>query len=128
MTPLYLEDFDAARLEGLAGFASPPGSAAQSELRSRLAAERVGKALVGQPDLAIQHFETALRLSPPENRANSFVGIGMGHFFAARFEEARKMLLLISARETELGADPPISCIPLRADGLRSAFGCSRAG
>jgi tetratricopeptide (TPR) repeat protein len=48
----------------------------------------------GQPDSAIEHFETALRLSPREHRSNPFMGIGVGHFFARRFEDARKMLLL----------------------------------
>ena len=48
----------------------------------------------GQPDFAIEHFETSLRLSPREHRSNPFMGIGVGHFFAGRFEEARRMLLL----------------------------------
>jgi TolB-like protein len=48
----------------------------------------------GEPDPAIKHFETSLRLSPREHRSNPFMGIGVGHFFARRFEEARKMLLL----------------------------------
>jgi TolB-like protein/class 3 adenylate cyclase/Flp pilus assembly protein TadD len=48
----------------------------------------------GQPDTAIEHFETALRLSPREHRSNPFMGIGVGHFFARRFEDARKMLVL----------------------------------
>jgi tetratricopeptide (TPR) repeat protein len=48
----------------------------------------------GQPDFAIEHFETSLRLSPREHRSNPFMGIGVGHFFARRFEEARRMLLL----------------------------------
>jgi adenylate cyclase len=48
----------------------------------------------GQCDLAIKHFETALRLSPREHRSNPFMGIGVAHFFAGRFEEARTMLLL----------------------------------
>jgi adenylate cyclase len=48
----------------------------------------------GQPDPAIEHFETSLRLSPREHRSNPFMGIGVGHFFAGRFEEARRMLLL----------------------------------
>jgi adenylate cyclase len=30
----------------------------------------------GQPDLAIEHFETSLRLNPREQRANPFMGIG----------------------------------------------------
>ena len=48
----------------------------------------------GQPDLAIKHFETSLRLNPREQRANPLMGIGVGHFFAGRFEEAKTMLLL----------------------------------
>ena len=48
----------------------------------------------GQPDLAIKHFETSLRLSPREHRSNPFMGIGVGHFFAGRSEEAKTMLLL----------------------------------
>jgi adenylate cyclase len=47
----------------------------------------------GQPDPAIIHFETALRLSPRFDVAAGFTGIGVGHFFARRFEEARAMLL-----------------------------------
>jgi adenylate cyclase len=47
----------------------------------------------GQPDLAIEHFETSLRLNPREQRANPFMGIGVAHFFARRFEEARMTLL-----------------------------------
>jgi tetratricopeptide (TPR) repeat protein len=46
----------------------------------------------GQPDLAIAHFETSLRLNPREQRANPFMGIGVAHFFARRFEEARATL------------------------------------
>ena len=47
----------------------------------------------GEPDLAIEHFETALRLSPRERLAGSYMAIGVGHFFARRFEEAAAMLL-----------------------------------
>jgi TolB-like protein len=47
----------------------------------------------GQPDLAIKHFETSLRLNPREQRANPFMGIGVAHFFARRFEEATATLL-----------------------------------
>jgi TolB-like protein/class 3 adenylate cyclase len=46
----------------------------------------------GQPDLAIKHFETSLRLNPREQRANPFMGIGVAHFFARRFDEARATL------------------------------------
>jgi adenylate cyclase len=47
----------------------------------------------GDPDLAIEHFETSLRLNPREQRANPFMGIGVAHFFARRFEKARTTLL-----------------------------------
>jgi adenylate cyclase len=47
----------------------------------------------GQPDLAIQHFEASLRLNPLEQRANPFMGIGVAHFAAGRFEEAKAILL-----------------------------------
>ena len=48
----------------------------------------------GQPDLGIEHIRTAIRLSPRASLANSFLGIGVGHFFARRFEDAKAMLLL----------------------------------
>ena len=47
----------------------------------------------GQPEFAIDHFETSLRLSPHARRAGTFHYIGMGNFFARRFEEAAAMLL-----------------------------------
>jgi adenylate cyclase len=47
----------------------------------------------GQPDRAIGHFENSLRLSPLARTAAALVGIGMGHFFARRLEDARTMLL-----------------------------------
>jgi adenylate cyclase len=47
----------------------------------------------GKPDLAIKHFETALRLSPRDRPAGSFMGIGAGHFFARRFDDAVAMAL-----------------------------------
>jgi TolB-like protein len=47
----------------------------------------------GQPDKAIEHFETALRLNPRDPHPSSLQGIGVGHFFARRFEEAKAMLL-----------------------------------
>jgi adenylate cyclase len=47
---------------------------------------------VGQPELAIGHFETSLRLSP-HFRVHIFLGIGVGYFFAQRFGEAAAMLL-----------------------------------
>jgi TolB-like protein/class 3 adenylate cyclase len=47
----------------------------------------------GHPDLAIEHFETGLRLSPRVRMHDPFLGIGVGHFFARRYDEARSMLL-----------------------------------
>jgi len=47
----------------------------------------------GQAEPAIKHFETALRLSPRADRASPFLGIGMAHFFARRFDDAKAMLL-----------------------------------
>ncbi len=42
----------------------------------------------GQPDLAIGHFKSAIRLNPREGGGRALLGIGAGHFFARRFEEA----------------------------------------
>jgi adenylate cyclase len=47
----------------------------------------------GQADMAIDHFTASSRLSPHERLARVLLGIGIGHFFARRFEEARAMLL-----------------------------------
>src|SRR5262249_44971792 len=46
----------------------------------------------GQADLAIKHFGTSLRLNPREQNANPLMGIGVAHFMAGRFDEARVML------------------------------------
>jgi TolB-like protein/class 3 adenylate cyclase len=48
----------------------------------------------GQPDLAIEHLEAALRLSPRARIGTSLLTIGESHFFARRFEEAVPRLLL----------------------------------
>ena len=47
----------------------------------------------GQPELAISHFETSLRLSPNARPAAIFSSIGVAHFFARRFDNAVPMLL-----------------------------------
>jgi TolB-like protein/class 3 adenylate cyclase/tetratricopeptide (TPR) repeat protein len=47
----------------------------------------------GQPEEAIGHFEASLRLSPHARRAGTFMAIGVGHFFAQRFDDAVTMLL-----------------------------------
>ncbi len=51
----------------------------------------------GQPDLAIEHLETALRLSPRARVGPSLLFIGAAHFLSRRFDEAvPKLLLAIS--------------------------------
>jgi TolB-like protein/class 3 adenylate cyclase len=47
----------------------------------------------GQPQLAISHFETSSRLSPHAHTANTFMALGVAHFFAHRFEDAATMLV-----------------------------------
>ena len=51
------------------------------------------RAWAGQPDPAIESFQNSLRLDPREGRANPFMGIGVAHFFARRFEDAKVTLL-----------------------------------
>jgi adenylate cyclase len=48
----------------------------------------------GQPDIAIQHAEASLRLSPRARTGASMSRIGSAHFFARRFDEAVPKLLL----------------------------------
>jgi adenylate cyclase len=47
----------------------------------------------GQPDLAIEHFKTGLRLSPRDRIGNSGTGLGAAYFFSRRFDEAATILL-----------------------------------
>jgi TolB-like protein len=48
----------------------------------------------GQPDLAIEHVETSLRLSPRARVGLPLIIIGSAHFLARRFDEAVSKLLL----------------------------------
>ena len=48
----------------------------------------------GQPDLAIEHVEAALRLSPRARIGMSLLVIGLAHFLSRRFDEAVPKLLL----------------------------------
>jgi TolB-like protein/class 3 adenylate cyclase len=48
----------------------------------------------GQTEIAIEHLETALRLSPRARVGSSFGLIGRAHFFSRRFDEAVPKLLL----------------------------------
>jgi tetratricopeptide (TPR) repeat protein len=62
----------------------------------------------GQHDLAIEHVETALRLSPRERIGTPLAAIGQAHFFKRRFDEAAAKLLLAMQ-------DNPGSPTPYRA-------------
>jgi adenylate cyclase len=48
----------------------------------------------GQPDLAIEHVETSLRLSPRERMGTPLQVMGVAYFFKRRFDEAAAKLLL----------------------------------
>jgi len=48
----------------------------------------------GQPDIAIEHIEAALRLSPRARVGSSLLIIGTALFFSRRFDEAVPKLLL----------------------------------
>jgi len=48
----------------------------------------------GQPDLAIEHAETSLRLSPREHIGTPLLVMGQAHFFKRQFDEAASKLLL----------------------------------
>jgi tetratricopeptide (TPR) repeat protein len=50
------------------------------------------RVIAGQPDLAIAHFETFLRLSPRERPSAHLTGIGMALFMKRRFEDAAAKL------------------------------------
>jgi adenylate cyclase len=47
----------------------------------------------GQPNIAIEHMEVSLRLSPRARVGTSLVGIGSSHFVSRRFDQAVPMLL-----------------------------------
>ena len=52
------------------------------------------RVLAGQPDLAIEHIETSLRLSPRERVGSSLSMMGIAFFFKRQFDEAAARLLL----------------------------------
>ncbi len=47
----------------------------------------------GHPDLAIEHFERSMRLSPRDRVTSLGPGLGAAYFLARRFEEAAPLLL-----------------------------------
>jgi tetratricopeptide (TPR) repeat protein len=59
----------------------------------------------GHADLAIEHFQKSLRLSPRDRTAGRLTGIGIAHFFSQRFDDAAAMLL-VSLEELPAHATP----------------------
>jgi pentatricopeptide repeat protein len=51
------------------------------------------RVFAGQPDTALEHFATYLRLSPRDRMATYLNGIGEAYFFSGRFNEAAANLL-----------------------------------
>jgi TolB-like protein/class 3 adenylate cyclase/Flp pilus assembly protein TadD len=49
---------------------------------------------VGQPDLAIEHVETSLRLSPRDRAGSPLQILGLAYFFQRRLDEAASKLVL----------------------------------
>ena len=62
----------------------------------------------GQPDLAIDHLETSLRLSPRERAGPLLSTMGVAYFFKRQFDEAASKLLLALQ-------DNPGFAVPYRA-------------
>ena len=56
----------------------------------------------GQPDLAIEHVEASLRLSPRVRVKTALVVIGLAHFLSRRFDEAAPKLLLAIQEDASL--------------------------
>jgi adenylate cyclase len=52
------------------------------------------RVFAGQPDVAIEHLETSLRLSPRERMGQPLSVLGMAYFFKRQFDEAAAKLLL----------------------------------
>ncbi len=59
----------------------------------------------GQPEIAIEHLEVSLRLSPRARIGTTFFNIGAAHFFGRRFDEAVPKLLL-AIQEDPSGPNP----------------------
>ena len=58
----------------------------------------------GEPDIAIEHVETALRLSPRARVGTSFLTMGMAHFVNGRFDAAVPKLLVAIQEDPSLPA------------------------
>jgi adenylate cyclase len=58
--------------------------------------------MAGQPDIAIEHVEASLRLSPRARIGSSILIIGFAHFLSRRFDEAVPKLLLAIQEDPSL--------------------------
>ncbi len=56
----------------------------------------------GQPDIAIEHLEASLRLSPRARVGRSLLNMGVAHFYSRRFAEAVPKLLLAIQEDPSL--------------------------
>jgi predicted TPR repeat methyltransferase len=65
----------------------------------------------GQPDIAIEHVEASLRLSPRTHTGSSLVVIGAAHFVSRRFDEAVSRSRRIQATRTRIAFSPPATRI-----------------
>jgi adenylate cyclase len=63
----------------------------------------------GQPDTAIEHLQTSLRLSPRERQGTPLSAMGHAYFFKRQFEEAAANLLL--AIQHDPGFPIPYRCL-----------------
>jgi adenylate cyclase len=54
----------------------------------------IARLFAGQTDIAIEHVETSMRLSPRARVGTSHLAIGVAHFFSRRFDEAAPKILL----------------------------------
>jgi len=85
----------------------------------------------GQPDIATEHIETALRLSPRARTGALNYLLGCGHFFRRRFDEAVPKLLLAIQDDPDFA--PPYRCLAAcyaltgRLDEARDAVNRLRA-
>ena len=87
----------------------------------------------GQPDMAIEHLETSLRLSPRARVGPAFVAIGAAHLISRRFAEAvPKLAPRDPGGPKRSGSIPPARRL-LRAYGTaqrsasRSSSGCGHS-
>jgi len=74
--------------------ADRPGAGTQSERSPAAGVSGVIRISAGEPDLAIAHVQTSLRLSSRERLGVPLFVMGMAYFFKRQFDEAAAKLLL----------------------------------